>query len=642
MIGKTLGNRYEIVEKLGGGGMALVYKAKCSLLNREVTIKVLRGEYTSDEDFVTRFRREAQAVAKLSHANIVSIYDVGNEDDIHYIVMEYVEGKNLKEYIKENAPIPQDKAINIAMQIAEALDHAHEHQIVHRDIKPHNILITPSGKVKVTDFGIARATTTATVTQTGMVLGSVHYFSPEQARGEITGPKSDIYALGVVMYEMLTGKLPFDGETPIAIALKQIQEQPVPPSEITAGINPELEKLILKAMAKNPDDRYQKAGDMWQDLYNLQMGSPTLAAKHHFTDEFATQVLSKEALGRELAKNKPEEPKKPKNKKNKSVLWLVLGVIALGLLMGAGLAAFSGLWQKEEVKVPDLTNMTIEQARLAAEEGKLKVSVAGEEFDPEIESGKIISQKPLPEAIVKEGRLIEVTISKGQEMVQVPRVKGKTKDEAELDLSNADLKVGEVTEEFSDEVSEGLIVAQFPDAYSDAVKGSEVDLIISKGPEPRFVPVPNVVGRSLDEAKNALRDAGLEVGEINEETSDQQFAGIVLTQEPQAGNDDDDDRVREGTKVNLTVSSGPGPQAKRFIINLTDSDPSKSIVPIDAKPHLVQVKVFDDSAPQGRVVHENTYIFSEPTGDTVVVELSGKGRIVVYVDGTVRLDREVK
>ena len=635
MIGKILGNRYEIVEKIGGGGMALVYRAKCTLLNREVTIKVLRGEYTSDDDFVTRFRREAQAVAKLSHANIVSIYDVGHEDDIQYIVMEYVEGKNLKEYIKEKGRLPEQEAIKIAGQIADALDHAHEHQIVHRDIKPHNILIANNGKVKVTDFGIARATTTATVTQAGTILGSVHYFSPEQAKGELTGPKSDIYSLGVVLYEMLTGRVPFEAETPIAIALKQIQETPVPPSQINPGVSLEMEKIIRKAMAKNPEERYLRAGEMWQDLHNLQIGSPTLAGKETFNDEFATQVLTKEAIDNALKEQgeKPDEHKGEK-KNNKRVWWIVFGVIVLGLLMGAGLASLGLIFEKGEVAVPDVTNLSVEQARINLEAKGLEINVAGEEFDPEVAEGKIASQDPTPEAIVKEGRVINVVVSKGQEMVQVPKVRGKTQDVAELDLNNAQLKVGKVTEEFSDDYPEGIIIAQFPDSFTNIAKGSEIDLTISKGLEPKFIQVPDVTGKTLEEAKQILTSNGLVVTKTEQQESNKFFAGIVISQDPGPGRDN---RIREGSEVQLIVSSGPGPEARNFNVNLTD------LIPNDGEAHPVLVKVNDakDPAPDGRVAHEQAYTYDEAINLTIEVEVFGKGMIEVWIDDVIKVRKNV-
>ncbi|MCC2685835.1 MAG: serine/threonine protein kinase, partial [Paenibacillaceae bacterium] len=266
MIGTRLGDRYEILERIGGGGMAIVYKGHDVLLNRKVAVKVLRDQYVHDDEFIRRFQREAQAAASLSHPNIVSIYDVGKENDVHYIVMEYVEGTTLNEVIKEKAPMQVEEAIHFTSQICDALDHAHSNQIVHRDIKPHNILIGKNGRVKVTDFGIARATTSSTITQTGSVVGSVHYFSPEHAKGVSAGAKSDLYSLGIVLYQMLTGRLPFLGESPISVALKHLQENVEEPRKVNSLIPQSVENIILKSMRKNPDERYSSAKQMQRDL----------------------------------------------------------------------------------------------------------------------------------------------------------------------------------------------------------------------------------------------------------------------------------------------------------------------------------------------------------------------------------------
>lgn len=285
MIGHELGGRYQVIERIGGGGMALVYRAHDILLNRNVAIKVLRNQFVHDEEFIRRFRREAQSAASLSHPNVVSIYDVGQEDEVHYIVMEYIEGKNLNEIIKERAPMQVDESVRIASQICDALDHAHMNQIIHRDIKPHNILIGRNGRVKVTDFGIARAVTSTTITQTGSVVGSVHYFSPEHAKGVTTGEKSDLYSLGIVLYQMLTGVLPFLGESPISVALKHLQEEFEEPRLLNPLIPQSVENVILKSMRKNPEERYQSAKQMLQDLETCLLPERRSEAKMQFQDD---------------------------------------------------------------------------------------------------------------------------------------------------------------------------------------------------------------------------------------------------------------------------------------------------------------------------------------------------------------------
>ncbi|HWJ03342.1 MAG TPA: Stk1 family PASTA domain-containing Ser/Thr kinase, partial [Verrucomicrobiae bacterium] len=311
MIGTLLGGRYEILFQLGGGGMALIYKARDTLLNRPVTVKVLRPEYTGDEEFVARFRKEAQAVAKLSHPNIVSVYDVGQENETHYIVMEYIEGRNLKQVIKELGTIPVKHAIDITRQICEGLQDAHENGIVHRDIKPHNILVMDNGRIKVADFGIAQIMSSITITSSETIVGSVHYFSPEQAKGGSTSIKSDIYSVGVVLYEMVTGKVPYEGETPIAVALKHIQERPIPPGRLNPQLPPEVERIILKAMEKDIAMRYNSAGEMARELSRISEHGDS---RMQDDDEYATRILHGPVV---ITKDKPTEEEEMNYRKRK-------------------------------------------------------------------------------------------------------------------------------------------------------------------------------------------------------------------------------------------------------------------------------------------------------------------------------------
>ncbi|HRU41954.1 MAG TPA: Stk1 family PASTA domain-containing Ser/Thr kinase, partial [Candidatus Diapherotrites archaeon] len=386
MIGRVLGDRYEVLEKIGGGGMALVYKAKCRLLNRFVAIKVLRPEFTEDEEFVKKFRREAQSAASLSHPNIVGIYDVGTENNSYYIVMEYVKGQTLKELIKSKGTLGVEYSTNIAIQICYALDQAHKNNIVHRDIKSHNILIREDNSVKVTDFGIARAVSSSTITNTGNVIGSVHYFSPEQARGGYVDEKSDIYSLGVVMYEMLTGRLPFEGDSPIAVALKHIQEEPEPPSRINSKIPKAIEAIIMKCMEKEVSKRYNSASEIINDLrQSLVMPNGDFVKKNRYSDE-STRVLEPiKIIDREVAAEINEEPEskesnevkeekividdysvdpipkvpegkdKPvQNKRSiKFTIVAIFGGLLLALLLGGGILFVNSLFTVKEVEVPD-------------------------------------------------------------------------------------------------------------------------------------------------------------------------------------------------------------------------------------------------------------------------------------------------
>ncbi|MBP1759434.1 MAG: serine/threonine protein kinase, partial [Firmicutes bacterium] len=335
-MSKIFGERYEVLEKIGAGGMAIVYKAKDLLLNRVVTIKVLREQFVTDEDFIRRFRREAQSAASLSHPNIVSIYDVGKDGDTEYIVMEYVEGRNLKEIIREYAPLSTEQSINLARQITGAIQNAHENHIIHRDIKPHNILVTADGHAKVTDFGIARAVSSATVTHTGDIVGSVHYLSPEQAKGIQSNEQSDIYSLGIVLYELLTGKVPYDGETPIAIALKHLQQEPVPPSKLNPRIGKELEGVIMRAIAKSPEQRYLSAKELVEDLNHIQAGRP-IAWFGISQAEDPEKTQTHKGMGKALAPIgiKDSMPAKSINKKRR--LWIVGGIVLFLALLGGGI-----------------------------------------------------------------------------------------------------------------------------------------------------------------------------------------------------------------------------------------------------------------------------------------------------------------
>src|SRR5690554_2082353 len=376
MIGRMLGNRYEIVEQIGIGGMAVVYKAKCHLLDRFVAIKVLKEEFTEDEDFIRKFRRESQAAASLSHPNILNIYDVGSEDTppkkIHYIVMEYIKGKTLKEVIIKEGKLDHETAINYSIQIVEALLNAHNNHIIHRDIKPHNIMITEDGRVKVTDFGIARAVTSSTITTTSNVLGSVHYFSPEQARGGYTDEKSDIYSAGIVMYEMLTGSVPFDGETPIGVALKHVQDEMVPPIEADANIPVELNNIIMKCVQKRQSDRYQSASELLADLKNYRANNLIITEKVNGlenTSEMTKVIPVVSVNGKpkgdiEETENMAKKTKKKKDeKKPLIIIAAILAAFALTSLIFFGYRQLKdNIRPSGDIQMPSLVGMTLEAA----------------------------------------------------------------------------------------------------------------------------------------------------------------------------------------------------------------------------------------------------------------------------------------
>lgn len=570
--GKILGNRYEIIEKIGNGGMATVYKSKDRVLNRYVAVKILRDEFTTDEEFIKRFRIEAQSAASLTHPNIVSIFDVGNEGSLYYIVMELIKGKTLKEIItEEKGPLPWKWSLNVVTQIASALETAHKNNIVHRDIKPHNIIITEDGIAKVTDFGIAKAVSNSTITAFGTTIGSVHYFSPEHARGGYTDAKSDLYSLGVVMYEMLTGRVPFDADTPVSVALKHMQEEPIEPKELNENIPQVVNDIIMKAMQKDVNLRYQSATEMLKDL-NAALKNPDDNFVHIGSNVgAATQRISTQEIAE--AERKAKEANNPKNgkKTNKFIEFLkkhkalsfVIGAIILFFVAFGTTMGIVELVNPKDVQIPDLVNKTQDEAEQIVKDLKLKLVVKSEEYNENVEEGKIISQDPAYQEnyTVKEHSEISVVISKGTETVEVPDVVGKTREEAEKLLKDAGL-VAEITEENDEKVEAGIVLSQDIEDGEIVNKGSTVKLVVSKGSGIVNVEVPSLVGKTEQEARNLLTEAGLKVNVVNDE-DESKNDGVVLRQSRDAGTE-----VQEGTTITITVNKVSESKEATFTIDV--------------------------------------------------------------------------
>lgn len=543
--GRLIANRYEIIERVGNGGMATVYRAKDHILNRFVAVKILRDEFTTDDEFIRRFRSEAQAVASLTHPNIVGVYDVGNEGNLYYIVMELVQGKTLKEVIQKEGKLSWKWSVNVAIQIASALETAHKNNIVHRDIKPHNIIITEEGMAKVTDFGIAKAVSNSTITAFGTTIGSVHYFSPEHARGGFTDAKSDLYSLGVVMYEMLTGRVPFDADTPVSIALMHMQEKPVEPIAINPTIPNSVNKIVMKAMQKDGNLRYQSASEMLKDL-NMALKNPdgNFVFMKDSQNDFPTQkipTMYDEEINKENPVRRREETsKKKENKfvtfiKNHKILSFIVGAILLFIL--TIMITYFGLklTQVKEVVLPNFVGMSKEQAEKTAKDTKLVYTELEAQFSPDVPEGYVISQEPryMENYKVKEKSEIKVVISKGQEITTVPKVVGMKKEEAITALEEANL-LSEVIEETSKTVEEGYVISQEIKENTQANAGETVKIHVSIGTGIEQVDVPNVTGKAEAEARKLLSDSKLKAEVIYEESKSNEN-GKVLRQSVEAG-----------------------------------------------------------------------------------------------------------
>ena len=561
--GKLLGGRYEIIEKIGNGGMATVYRATDKVLKRDVAVKILRDEFTTDEEFIKRFEVEAQSAARLTHPNIVSIYDVGVEDKFNYIVMELIRGKTLKEIIlEEKGPLPWKWSVNVAIQIASALETAHRNNIIHRDIKPHNIIITEDGIAKVTDFGIAKAVSNSTITAFGTTIGSVHYFSPEHARGGFTDAKSDLYSLGVVLYEMVTGKVPFDADTPVSVALKHMQEKPEEPIEVNPNVPIAVNKIIMKALQKDTNLRYQTATDMLDDLRKaLKNPDGDFVDDEEYDPTAKTQVLHTEMYNNVRGDKKQNENTKKDGKfkafiKRHKKLSIFIGLILLFTLSLGGTMLALNLTNPAEVDMPNVVGLSQDEAKQDIEEAKLVFEVAGEEYNKDVPEGFVISQKAEDDLgdftttpqnkKVKEGSKVLVKISKGQEKTTVPNVEGKEKEEAIKMLEDAKLKV-EVIEETSKTVKEDYVISQETEPDSEAFAGDTVKIHVSTGTGIKQVTVISVIGQDETTAKSNLENLGLKVNVTYKDATSNN--GKVTAQSIDANK-----TVDEGTTITITVN----------------------------------------------------------------------------------------
>lgn len=635
MQGVVLDNRYRIDEKIGVGGMAVVYKGEDFLLGRAVAIKILHDNFAQDDAFVAKFRREAQAAGKLSHPNIVNMYDVGQDQGYHYIVMEYVEGETLKEYILRHTQLSIDAAVKFTIAIAEGLEHAHTMGIVHCDIKPHNIIITPQGRVKVTDFGIARAMNTAnTMMYTNSVMGSAHYLSPEQAAGKPVDGSTDIYSLGVVLYEMLTGRVPYEGESAISVALKHVRERLTPPTRYNPHIPPLLEAAVIKALAKQPEDRFSSIGDMINDL-RLSQGFVNSKSTRLVPHDFATQVIPDLAINnaREVGYDNEEYDEEGNNsllarlgRLPRKYIVIGSGLIFLLAFLWAFLS-FGNFWSNASVDVPNVVGKQVSVAKHILEDNHLRVSVS-EVTNPDVPAGRVISQSPEAGSNVKEQRTIHLVVSKGPGDINMPDLRGLRLDDAKDKIKELGLVIGKITVKSLDNEADGVILEQDPAEGSKLSKGSVINITVNRK-QIKKISVPNVTGMTLKEAKAALDALNLGISQVS---GDNDEKAVIIAQKPAAGSS-----VEEGTSIVLTAERKDN--AKKTNAEATAKSEVQGTVditvPAGAQNQAVRIVVADDGGKH--VVYEGT----RHPGDRVVKDISGTGsvRVQVYLNNVLVQDQ---
>lgn len=629
----VLDNRYKVIEKIGVGGMADVYRGYDELLGRTVAIKILHANFASDEGFVGRFKREAQNAGRLSHPNIVNMYDVGYDQGYHYIVMEYVEGQTLKEYIQERGKLSVDEAVKFAVAIAEGLEHAHAMGIVHCDIKPHNMLITKSGRLKVTDFGIARAMNSQnTMMYTNSVMGSAHYLSPEQASGKAIDGSTDIYSLGVVLYEMLTGRVPYEADTPIAVALKHVKDKLIPPTRYNPSIPPLLESVVMKALQKKPADRYRSVSEMIGDL-RMSGGFAGFGTSRMRQYDFATQVLPPV---NEMTSQLEELDEEVQEEEHKGILGTIAKIPQKYILLGSvvifvvaflwAFLSFGNFWSNATVTVPNVVGKQVSVARNILEDNHLRVSVS-EVANSEVPAGKVISQTPASGESVKENHPVHLVVSKGAGDLTVPDLSGLTVDQAKQRLKDMGLVLGKITTQEDSSKPDGVIISQSPSADGKINKGQLVDVVVNKL-SPKKVTVPSLIGMTLKDARDALSSLEISLASINGSTDE---SSIVTDQSVAAGKD-----IEQGGFIVLTTKATKASEEKKSESSGNRTRGTVDVtVPAGSNHQEVKIVVKDDEG--STVVYDDV----NRAGDRIVRKVSGVGdvRIKVYLNGALVQDQ---
>ena len=647
MIGKILGSRYELLEKVGTGGMAIVYKAKCHLLNRNVAVKILKGEYVQDQEFLDKFRKEAQAAASLSHQNIVNIYDVGSEDDIPYIVMELVPGETLKEYIANyDGFLTNEKIADFSKQIGLALEHAHSNQIIHRDIKPHNILVSKDGTLKVADFGIASAITEATTSYSSEAIGSVRYSSPEQARGRNVDERTDLYSLGVLMYEMATRKVPFEGDTAVEIALKHMKDDIVAPTEINSMFHKGLESIVMRSLLKNVNQRYQNARELIDDLDKIINNPKENVAFYDFDADDATQKLpsleafdTKKGENRTMTKKTTKKPssKGPVKKQNKNLLAMI-GVVLLAFVMVLVIFIVTRLepdktTEPDFVEMTNVVGMTIEEATATLETIGHEVLIGSSEKNNSVPSGSVSSQSPVAGTKLRPTYKVTLFPSEGSTIAKIPNLIQKQLSDAEVELQNSKFALGAV-DYVNDDIDKGFILSQDPAPGTNANDDAVINVVVSLGPEYNLIIVPRLTDLALEEAQRRILDIGLEVDDITYENHPTIEKDHVITQSVAEGTEVDTDAM-----ISIVISLGTGEEDPE---EGTDDEENDSNVETEKTYNLVKeiyagqevtVKVMFEKDGISSIIHNQIYTMDAVTGGTQVEVMgTGKGTLSFFIN----------